>query len=219
MIKAILFDVDGVLVNSKKHNIAYKNQLFESAGYHDMALEFLDNQHKPTKQVIEEALRSKNITSRDEVERVFGFAQDEALRNKIKHLLIFPDSLEEVLIKLKKNYQLGIVTSRIRFGMRDIFGQRPIEKYFDYVGCYEDSKNHKPHPEPLLNACEQLMIKADEAIYIGDMETDILAADAINMRSIHFSEIKHDLAHTRINDFSEIPNAIELISSENSSAK
>lgn len=216
MIKAILFDVDGVIVDSSDHNLAYKKQLFENAGYKDIRKEFLDNQSKPTKQVIEDALADRKITSRDEIDRVFAFAQDEALREKIVHMLVFPDSLEEVLETLKNNYTLGIVTSRIKFGMKDIFGQRPIEKYFDCVVCYEDCKNHKPHPEPLLNACKQLMIKPDEAIYIGDMETDILAADAINMRSIHFSKIKHDLAHTRINDFSEIPNAIELISSENS---
>lgn len=215
MIKAIFFDVDGVIVNSRDHNQEYKKHLFASAGYHDIAKKFLDNQHKPTKQVIEEALADRKITSREEIDRIFSFAQDEAIRLKLNHLLIFPESLEDVLANLSKTYKLGIVTSRIRFGMRDIFGEKPIEKYFDCVVCYEDCKNHKPHPEPLLNACSQLMISPEEAIFIGDMESDILAADAINMLSIHFSEIKHDLAHMQIKDFSEIPNAIESIDNEN----
>jgi phosphoglycolate phosphatase-like HAD superfamily hydrolase len=58
---------------------------------------------------------------------------------------------------------------------------------------------------------ERLGLKAKEAVYIGDSDTDILAAHAAGMPSIHLSDLRHELAQHHIKDFVEIPDAIKLI--------
>lgn len=211
MIKAILFDVDGVLVDSREANRLFKRELFKRAGYYDLEEEHIEGFHKPIKQVIDEVLASRNIANEAEADRLFKMMFDPHIRDlQIKNYK-FPKNLITVLRDLSKQYTLGIVTSRIRYGMDEVFSLRPIEKYFETVITFDDVLNHKPHPEPLIKALDDLNLRPNEAIYIGDSDTDIIAAAAIDMPSIHISEAMHELAHHQIKDFSEVEDAIKLV--------
>ncbi|HEX5797162.1 MAG TPA: HAD family hydrolase [Candidatus Saccharimonadales bacterium] len=210
MIKAILFDVDGVLVDSKETVFKFRKKLFKKAGHQDIDEEHLVNGfHLPLKAVVDNALRSKGVKDQKEIERVYNLSFDPAIREGQDFK--FPKRLEAILEELHREFKLGIITSRIRFGLDEIFKIRPIEKYFDVVISLDDVKNHKPHPEPLQKALDRLGLKAEESVYIGDSDTDIIAAHAIGMPSIHLGEIRHELAHHQIKSFPEIPNAIKLI--------
>jgi HAD superfamily hydrolase (TIGR01509 family) len=210
MIKAILFDVDGVLVDSREAVEKFRKKFFQKAGYEDIDDKYIKGSfHLPLNVVVDEALRSKGINDQQEIDRVYNMVFDTKLREGQDFK--FPKELEPVLEELHRNFKLGIITSRIRLGLDDIFDARPIEKYFDVVISLDDVKNHKPHPEPLHTALERLGLKAKEAVYIGDSDTDILAAHAAGMPSIHLSDLRHELAQHHIKDFGEIPDAIKLI--------
>lgn len=209
MIKAILFDIDGVLVDSSEANISFKQMLFKKAGYDDFDKELHNSFHKPLRQVIEEVLRSKNTYSDEEVQRIFELALDPSIREVDKFK--FSPDLIKILENLHKKYTLGIVTSRIRYGVDEIFKLQPIEKYFDVVVSFDDVDNYKPHPEPLEKALVKLNLQPDEAIYIGDSDTDILAAHAIGMPSIHLTDARHENAHHQIADFSEVLEGVDFI--------
>lgn len=215
MIKAVLFDMDGVLVDSSRTRVKYKELLFEKAGYKDIEQSLLLDSHRPIKQVIEGVLASKEVTSRDELERIFKIAEDGELRDKIQHLYRFPKNIDGILCQLHKKYKLGIVTSRVRVGVQEIFDHIPIADLFDIIVDYQDTEHHKPHPEPLSLACERLMIKPGEAIFIGDNESDMLAAHALTMPFIHFSCETYDKTKHRVKDFSQLPDTIQLIADEN----
>ncbi|HEX5455904.1 MAG TPA: HAD family hydrolase [Candidatus Saccharimonadales bacterium] len=210
MIKAILFDVDGVLVDSREAVEKFRKKFFVAAGYTDIDDKYITGSfHLPLKTVVNEALKAKGINNQREIDRVYNMVFDRKLREGQDFK--FPKELEPVLEELHRHFKLGIITSRIRLGLDDIFDVRPIEKYFDLIVSLDDVKNHKPHPEPLYKALEKLNLKAEEAVYVGDSDTDILAAHAAGMPSIHLADIKHNLAHHHIKDFSEIKDAIKLI--------
>lgn len=209
MIKAILFDIDGVLVDSSEANISFKRMLFEKAGYTDFDKELQNSFHKPIRQVIEEVLASKNVYSDKEAQRIFDLALDPSIREVDKFK--FPPDLVKILDNLHKKYTLGIVTSRIRHGVNEIFNLQPIKKYFDVVISFDDVDNYKPHPEPLEKAIFKLNLQPDEAIYIGDSDTDIVAAHAIGMPSIHLTDARHENAYHQITDFSEVLEGVDFI--------
>ena len=210
MIKAILFDVDGVLVDSRDAVFKFRKELFRHAGYRDIDEEHIAGSfHQPLKVVVTEALHSKGVDNPEEIRRVYNLAFDPQIR-KVQNFK-FPKALEDVLETLHRDFTLGIITSRIRFGLDEIFEIRSIEKFFDVIISLDDVTNHKPHPEPLQKALEKLGIGPAEAVYVGDSDTDIMAADAINMPSVHLADFKHERAHHQIKDLSELPDAIKLI--------
>lgn len=53
--------------------------------------------------------------------------------------------------------------------------------------AYHDTKNHKPHPEPILKGCEQLGLPPSKVISIGDDFKDIEASNRAGCTSIYAS--------------------------------
>ncbi|HVQ44258.1 MAG TPA: HAD family hydrolase [Candidatus Saccharimonadia bacterium] len=207
MIKAIIFDIDGVLVDSKNANVALFQTILSKAGYPTPSRSaVLRHFHQPLWQALEKLTGS---TDQDEIRRIWELAKDPAMRNP--DLFEFPDRLEDTLEQIHKRYKLAIVTSRIQAGVDEIFNARQIKHLFDVVVTFEDYENPKPHPEPLLVALKRLNIQTEEAIYVGDSHSDIDAATAAGMKSIHLAIEKHDDASAGIAHFDEIVGAIEQI--------
>jgi HAD superfamily hydrolase (TIGR01509 family) len=171
MIKAIIFDVDGVLLDSRKANDEFFRRLLEKAGY-----------NQPSEESMSKVF---NLTMLDTIK----FLTKEKSEAKIKKvwqlgcktkypakLLIMPEHLNETIKTLSRNYKLGIVTGRIRKGVYRFFRMSKLGRYFDVAVSYEDYSKPKPNPESLLIALHKLKVKPEEAIYIGDALTDYQAA-------------------------------------------
>lgn len=207
MLKAIIFDIDGVLVDSREANVDFYQKLFVKAGYSKPSRkEILDLFHLPLRESIEVIT---GVTDQVEVQRIWEMARDDDSRDA--SLLKFPERLEEILEHLHKNYRLAIVTSRIRVGVDFVFTAKEIKHYFDVVVAYEDYNNPKPHPEPLLVALQKLQVTTKEAIYIGDSDTDIEAAKAAQVESIHLSASPHPDASAAVQEFEGLIGAIESV--------
>lgn len=198
-ITTVLFDIDGVLVDSKDSNAAFYQALVKKAGYEEPPLETAHKYfHTPLRKSLQELLG----IDAEEVERIMAMARDADVSNV--HLLRFPDDVHDILAKLSKRYRLGVVTSRTQGGMEEIFEIMGIGPLFEVAVNYDDSAQHKPHPEPLQIAMRQLGVSADEAVYVGDGITDIDAAHAAGMRSIFLSNDHHDHASLHIRKFNEL---------------
>lgn len=198
-VKAVLFDVDGVLVDSKESNAEFYRALVRKAGYPEPALEVVHQQfHTPLRTSLRELLG----IDEQEVERIVAMAYDTDIRQW--HLLKFPTDVHGVLRDLANTYRIGAVSSRMRGGIDEVFGVMEIGDLFEIAVGYEDSKQHKPYPEPLLVALERLSLKPHEAVYIGDGHSDIDAAHAAGMRSIFLSPESHEHATTHIREFKEL---------------
>ena len=126
-------------------------------------------------------------------------------------LLTKPKECEDVLIKLSKKYRLGIVTSRISDSVYESPLLEKLKVFFEVVVSFEDTDNHKPHPDPLLRAAEKLGLKPEECVYIGDMASDIKAANAAKMKVILYSKDIIEGANAKTNKFSDLPELVEKL--------
>jgi pyrophosphatase PpaX len=66
-----------------------------------------------------------------------------------------------------------------------------LHGYFDIIVAYEDTKEHKPNPEPLEKALKELGGSKQETIMIGDTDKDIVAANRAGISSILFFPEEH----------------------------
>lgn len=207
MIKAVIFDVDGVIVDSRDANVALFKTLLEKAGYPQPTKKaILKNFHLPLWQSLEILTNSSN---QNEIKRIWDLAHDPAIRPT--HLLKFPEKINEILEKLREDYKLAIVTSRIKVGLESVFMTSNVGHLFECVITFEDYKNPKPHPEPLLLAIKRLEIEPNEAIYVGDSHTDIEAAKAAGLKSIHYAHVKHHDADINVSSFADIVEAVAIL--------
>jgi pyrophosphatase PpaX len=79
---------------------------------------------------------------------------------------------------------LGVVTSKIEPLAHRALSHVGLDPFFDLVVGIESTTRHKPDPEPLLFAMEQLDADPDETVYVGDSPFDLQAARAARVASI-----------------------------------
>lgn len=205
-LKAVIFDVDGVLVDSHEANDIFYQRLLVAAGYPKPSREVL---HGCFHLTMRDSIAKLTGADAEKVERIWQMGQNDGLYPK--EALHFPAALLDVLGELHATYRLAIVTGRIRTGIQTIFSCQPIGDLFEVVITAQDYANPKPHPEPLLLALKKLSLRPEEAVYIGDSHTDIEAAREAGMPSIHLAAKKHQDATVGITDFALIPAAITQI--------
>ncbi|MBA3736061.1 MAG: HAD-IA family hydrolase [Actinobacteria bacterium] len=93
--------------------------------------------------------------------------------------------MDEVLVQLKdEGRRLGIVTAKRRQTVELAFARIPIEHLFETVVGGDETKKHKPDPEPLLLALDRLGAAPADGAYVGDAPFDILAAKAAGLYSV-----------------------------------
>jgi len=208
MIKAVIFDIDGVLLDSFEANLKFYQDLMVKAGYRPPTRgEFPSLFHLSMMDSIKAITGS---TSNKEIERIWEMGKSRKVKYPIE-LLKMPERAESVIETLSKDYILGIVTNRIKEGVYEVPELAKLEKYFKSVVSYQDTINHKPHPEPLLVAAQRLNISPSEAVYIGDVENDIIAGKAAGMKVIIYSQNQFAAADACISEFIKLPEKIRSL--------
>ena len=170
-ISAIIFDVDGVLLESNRLMIELHKIIAK-----EMGLRVPDDKEitslwgKSFRELINSIW--PNVDAKLFKEYVKDYIQKEKI--------IFPAVVgsKELIKKLKKmEFKLGIVTGRPRDFTEDHMRNSGFKlNLFDVIVTGDDTKNHKPSPDPILRAVELLKVKPEETLYIGDSLVDLKAA-------------------------------------------
>lgn len=206
MIRAVLFDIDGVLLDSQTTNTKFYQDFLESEGY-----------PRPT---IEQTILHKHLTIRDML-RVLTKETDEqkihelwVRANKFPYdvsLLKIPSDAHEIIDQLKNHYQLGIVTNRLQNHTDFFFQVYGSADDFPVVVTMSDIKNPKPDPEPILLAIEKLEVKPEETVYIGDSLTDLQSAKSAGAKYIMVNDPEIAGADAYVDSLSSLLTAIEKL--------
>jgi HAD superfamily hydrolase (TIGR01549 family) len=207
MIKSVIFDVDGVLVDSLDANYKYFKDIFERAGY---------------TMVAKDEYRSMFHISRDDMIKIIAKNSDAqemarilAIEKEVPYAIEemkLTEGSAEVVKALSGKYRLAIVTGRNGDGAERYLRHSGLEDYFETVVHYEHYENPKPHPEPIQIALTRLGVTPGEAVYIGDAETDFQAAAAAGTAFIlHADNKKIDGVGHQTFDFRDLPGMIERL--------
>ncbi len=208
LIKTVLFDVDGVLVDSKDANFAWLSSVITEFGYpkpkkEDYEAAFGMDRHDTLK-----ALTKENSEAR--IRQLAALARSKNDSFPLEMLKVRAGEVE-VLEKLSKAYKLGIVTSSSARSVRRLFAIADIRKLFAAVVTRDDYGEPKPSPEPLLVALKKLGISPENAVYIGDTSIDVIAGHAAGIKVISYSEGGLEGAEANVSTFEEIPHALEKL--------
>lgn len=171
--EAVLFDVDGTLVDSLQ---------MLTHGLADTLERFTDS--KPSSETIvglmglplkEQLSRYGSDASADRLDEMAQFAMERNL-----HYAHMADdhlaAIETVRLCKNSGMKTGLVTSK-NAQETNIFLQTFVAKdCIDAVVCASDVIHHKPHPESVLVACERLGVQPAKAVMVGDSIYDIQCA-------------------------------------------
>jgi len=209
-IQAILFDLDGVLRNSGPtiyNSIIYSLKKHTGRIYSKSELEPYIHHHEEV---------YKRLASHID-KKLFMDTYWEAL-DKLWHTIELYENTESVLELLKRRgYRLAIVSSA--GDAKKFLRRMKLTNYFDAVIEGPDTVEHKPSPDPVNLALKKLGAKNKQAIFVGDLGTDIKSARAAGLRvSIGIthgmgssSALKNSGADYIVKKLQELPELIEKL--------
>ena len=177
----VLFDLDGTVIDSGAIILASMRH----AAREVLGVEVPDEQLMAAVggPGLEAQMQALSPDRADELVTVYR-AHNEPLHDE----LVCCAGMDAVLVQLKdEGRRLGIVTAKRRQTVELAFAQIPIEHLFETVVGGDETKKHKPDPEPLLLALERLGAAPDDAVYVGDAPFDVKAAKAAGLYSVGVS--------------------------------
>lgn len=124
-----------------------------------------------------------------------------------KYFEVYPGAYE-TLDYLKKKYKLALITNGFSSGQNLKINTGKLRDYFDYIAISQEVGFAKPDPKIYQLALDELNIKANEAIFVGDtFSLDIKGAVSAGIKPIWINqEIKRvcDYPITTIRDINEL---------------
>ena len=183
MLKAIIFDCDGVIAESEISRFRHLKKLAEEKGHFGLDeknhLKFLIGQ-----------------TSKGLMQKVFGENINEQLIDEIviKRRQDWEDSPEKFITEIKgiravceklgKKYTLAVASTATRKTVAATLKHLNLSKYFKHVMTGGDVKNVKPDPEVYLETLKRLGLKSSECLVVEDSETGIAAANKAGIKVV-----------------------------------
>lgn len=174
MVRAIVFDVDGTLIDTEDAVLKSLQQaLLEVQGRSRSLDEIRFVLGIPGAR----ALPKLGIAPED-VDRV-NERWNVFMKDHFDSISIFPGIMDVLKLLKEKGVPTGIVTSKTRQELEHDFVPFGMMEYLSLVVCADDTVHHKPHPEPILKWLERSGAEPNETIYIGDTSYDLECAQGL----------------------------------------
>lgn len=212
MKKFILFDNDGVLVETEHWYYLATRQALASLGLELPRDEYLANMADGISAW--QAVRDSEMPQA-EIKR--GRAQrDRYYREYLMTEDLEIEGVTETLAELSETYRMAIVTTSKRPDFDLIHEHRSILDYMEFHLTEEDYERAKPHPEPYLRGLQRFGATAAETIVVEDSARGLKSAIAAGIDCIVVANdftATHDLslATASVAKFSDLPSAIKSL--------
>jgi HAD superfamily hydrolase (TIGR01509 family) len=175
-IRAVLFDLDGVLVDATEWHYEALNRALRLFGFSITRYEHLSTYNGlPTRQKLQMLSVEKGLP-----------APTHAMLNRLKQIYTRDEILtkcrpvfekEYLLHRLRREgYRLACCSNSIRETMALMIRQSGVESCFEFLLSNEDVTRPKPDPEVYLTAMARLGVRADETLIVEDAPHGIEAA-------------------------------------------
>ena len=181
--RAVLWDVDGTLVDSAEYHWLTWREVLSREGYDLARNQFLASFGQRNDEILRSYFGPD--LPKTEIERI-GAAKEEFYRKLIRTRGIKPlPSVRRWVKKLKANgWRQAIASSAPRLNVDAILDALGLEKYFDAIASAEDVERGKPDPQIFLVAASKLDVPKTRCIVVEDAPAGVEAARRASMYSI-----------------------------------
>lgn len=210
MIKAVIFDLDGIIINTEV--ISY--QLFKNVaakyGYNFSLDSYIQNYSGRTAVAnVNRIIEEFNLpTNYDEVMDYLLKHEDYAIDRGVE----LKEGVNEILEYLKDNhYKIILATSSMKERALNALKQHHIDHYFDDMVFGPEVKNAKPYPDIFLKAIEKADVEVSEGLVLEDSESGIQAAYSGNIPVICIPDMKEPSQQFKDMTVAVLPSLLNVI--------
>ena len=172
MKKYILFDNDGVLVETERYYFLATQRALSN---HNIELSFEYYQTIMPKAITAWHLMHEAGFTQAQVDKT-RTQRNVYYQEYLRSQPLYIDGVEEVLKKLSQAYKMAIITTSRRVDFEIIHQDKRLTQYMEFVLCEEDYPRAKPYPDPYLKGVELLGADKHETLIVEDSERGLTSA-------------------------------------------
>ena len=179
-LRAVLFDLDGTLIDSIALIVAAMHHAFDGFdGTVPADADWMAGIGTPLSKQL--ALYARSPAELDHLRDRYRAYQTIHHDAVVKE---FPGTTETLAMLSARNLAMALVTSKV-----DLLAQRGLDltglcRFITVVVGADSVTRHKPEPEPVLLALERLDVAPEEAVFVGDSPHDISSGNAAGVTTI-----------------------------------
>jgi HAD superfamily hydrolase (TIGR01509 family) len=181
MVEAILWDNDGVLVDTEGLFFQATRSTLARAGVDltpELYLDYAMRQGRSTLDLV--AARGWSPEQVDALRDARNLMYANLLRTERS---VFPKVLQ-ILQALSGKVRMAVVTSSRREHVEIAHERNGLAGFFEFILAWEDYQYSKPHPEPYQMALQRLNLPAERCVVIEDSERGLASALAAGLRCV-----------------------------------
>lgn len=221
MIKCVLFDLDGTLVDSYDSIVEAFKESFKFLKDKNCKIPYKKDEEIKKLIGIPHTVTFKKFCNDDKIVKTAAdIFREKRMSFKVS---LINGTIETLKFLKEKNIKIGIITTTGKELTNKILSDCKIDNFFNVIITRDDVNSPKPNPEPIIKAIEILnmkeinlkeKIKKQECIMVGDHPNDILCAKNAEIKSIglinshSYDELKNSGADYIIKDLRELKNLI-----------
>jgi HAD superfamily hydrolase (TIGR01549 family) len=179
MIKLVIFDLDGTLVDAYTAIQKSLNFTLKKLGYHQVSL-------TTAKRAVGwgEVIFMKTFVKKEDIKEALKIYRSHHQLTLLRYSRVIPRAREILSLLKKRNYKLAIASNRpIKF-THILLKHLSLRKYFNLIVCAKGKSDIKPSPNLLLRVIKKLKVSPHSALYVGDMVIDVLAGKNAGIKTI-----------------------------------
>ncbi len=180
--KAVIFDMDGVIVDSEPRHERAFHEVWEALGYRDrhginfqdyygrsdraLWLDFIDKHQPP-----------------QSLEELTAWKQNRLIEILRAEQPIF-DGLPEVVELCARHWPLAVASGSLHVVIDEVLAMRNLRQHFSAIVSVQDVAHGKPAPDVFLRAAELLRQRPEDCLVLEDSAAGVTAANAAGMQVI-----------------------------------
>ncbi len=184
-IKGVIFDCDGVLVNSESISCYALNILFEKQFGIDIGSDYSEIIGTSVSYALEYYLKKNGLTH-DNLDLLAVEKEKEYFKLASRNLESFENCESFIQLLQEKSIKIAVASSGSHEKIEFSLNKTNLLKYFDLRCSSSDVKNGKPAPDLFIYALKKLGLDPSNCIVVEDSITGVTAAVEAGMRVIAF---------------------------------
>mgnify|MGYP002660309945 FL=1 len=207
-IKAVIFDMDGVLIDAKEWHYEALNKALRLFGFeisrydHLVTFDGLPTAKKLEMMTVERGLPKSLHQLINDMKQIYTM---EYVYMKCKPLFVH----QYALSRLKsEGFRLALASNSVRVTIDMMMEKADLNQYLDFSLSNQDVKKSKPDPEIYITAINRLGLSPEECLVVEDNQNGVKAALASGANLLNVETINDVTYSNIINRITEIENNI-----------
>ena len=178
---AVLFDLDGVLIDSKEFHYKAWKKFWDRRGIKHTKKDFMKSFGMPNTEIFKEYFGKINEEAIHKMSEEKEESYRQAAKGKLK---VYPGSRKLLISLRKSHFKVALATSSPKSNIPFIMKETKFKGLFHAIINGSDIKKGKPNPEIFLKAAKKLKVMPKHCLVVEDSNHGLLAAKQARMRSI-----------------------------------